>query len=120
MNKSLSSAELVFNLPGISNKIRLTDRRTLLVPFVIAANTIYGQYALVSEYDLNGTSLRSWHDPTGKLISLGVSQMTLYNNKLYLGSSAPSVDFIPVIDYDSNFSILSFLQNLFSFLFKPS
>ena len=87
-------------LPGLCDKIRLTNRQTILVSFVITANTVYGQYALVAEYDLNGNPLRSWHDPTGKLLSLGVSQATLYKNKLYLGSSTPSVDFIPFIDYN--------------------
>ena len=53
----------------------------------------------MSEYDLNGKPLRSWHDQTGKVIAIGSSQMTLYKNKIYLGSSTPSVDFIAVVDY---------------------
>ncbi len=100
MNRNSSSVELLTYLPGLCDKIRLTNRGNILVPFITAANTIYGQYSLVAEYDINGNPLRSWHDPTGKLISLGVSQMTLFDNKLYLGSSSPSVDFIPVINYN--------------------
>jgi hypothetical protein len=100
LNKSPSSLETLTSLPGISDKIRLSDRQTLLIPFIIVANTIYGQYGMVAEYDLNGKPLRSWHDPTGKLIALGSSQMTLYKNKLYLGSFTPSVDYIATIDYN--------------------
>ena len=99
LNKNSSSVESLTSLPGLCDKIRLTDRGTILVPFVIVTNKTYGQYSLVSEYDLNGKPLRSWHDQTGKVIAIGSSQMTLYKNKLYLGSSTPSVDFIAVVDY---------------------
>ena len=90
--------ELFANIPGGGDNLRITNRNTVLVPFEGVENTPQG-YSLIAEYDLKGMPLRSWHDPTGKLISLGSSQMTLYKNKLYLGSSSPNVDFIAVVDY---------------------
>ncbi len=86
------------DLPGGADNLRITNRNTILVPFEGVENSPFG-YSMVAEYDINGKPLRSWHDPTGKLIALGSSQMTLYKNKLYLGSSSPNVDLIAVIDY---------------------
>jgi hypothetical protein len=54
------------------------------------------KYGLVLEYDLNGKLLKSWHDPTGKTISV-ISHAELHNNKIYLGSFHN--DFIGVVDY---------------------
>jgi hypothetical protein len=87
------------DLPGQADNLRFTNRNTILVPFAEVENSPFG-YSMVAEYDLNGKPLRSWHDPTGKLIALGSSQMTLYKNKLYLGSFSPSVDYIAMIDYN--------------------
>jgi hypothetical protein len=54
------------------------------------------KYGLVVEFDLNGNALRSWHDPTGKVIE-SVSHVQSHNNKLYLGSFY--IDYIGVVDY---------------------
>ena len=94
----MTSFDQFVEIPGGGDNLRITDKNTLLVPFEGVENSPLG-YSLVAEYDLNGKPLRSWHDQTGKLIALGSSQMTLYKNKLYLGSSSPNVDFIAVIDY---------------------
>lgn len=54
------------------------------------------RYGLAAEYDFNGNLLRSWHDPSGKVIQC-VTCMTLHNKKLYLGSFY--IDYIGVVDY---------------------
>lgn len=54
------------------------------------------KYGLVIEYDLNGKALRSWHDPTGKVVE-SVSNVVLHNNKLYMGSFIH--DYIAVVNY---------------------
>lgn len=54
------------------------------------------KYGLVTEYDLNGKPIKSWHDPTGKTIEC-TTNAAIYGNKLYLGSYYN--DFIAVVDY---------------------
>lgn len=54
------------------------------------------KYGLVVEYDLNGKPLRSWHDPSGKMIEFTTSA-AIYDNKLYMGSFFH--DFIGFVDY---------------------
>ena len=54
------------------------------------------KYGLVVEYDLNGKPLKSWHDPTCKMVS-SVTNVVLHENKLYMGSFFD--DFILVVDY---------------------
>ena len=88
--------EVLVDLPGFGDNLRLTERQTLLVPFAIVKNYDLGTYGLIAEYDLNGKPLKSWHDPTGKTVQ-GASQATLYQNKLYLGSLF--LDYVAVVDY---------------------
>jgi hypothetical protein len=83
-------------LPGYGDNIRLTEQQTLLVPFAIVKNYDLGKYGLLAEYDLNGKPLKSWHDPTGKIVQ-GSSQAFIYENKLYLGSLL--LDYVAVVDY---------------------
>jgi hypothetical protein len=54
------------------------------------------KYGLICEYDFNGNLLRSWHDPTGRVIQ-SVAGVTEHNNKLYLSSFYH--DYIGVLDY---------------------
>lgn len=54
------------------------------------------KYGLLVEYDLNGNILRSWHDPSGKIVE-STSAAAVYGNKLYIGSLY--MDYIAVIDY---------------------
>ena len=54
------------------------------------------RYGLIVEYDLNGKVLRSWHDPTGKIV-IGSTNAVLHNDKLYIGSFC--LDYIAVVDY---------------------
>jgi sugar lactone lactonase YvrE len=55
------------------------------------------KYGLLVEYDFDGNILKSFHDPTGKIIEL-VTCVTQHNNKLYIGSFIH--DYIGVIDYN--------------------
>lgn len=54
------------------------------------------KYGLLAEYDLNGNVIKSWHDPTGKVVECTTSAL-IYNNKIYLGSFYN--DFLAVVDY---------------------
>ncbi len=111
-------------MPGFSDNIRLTEHKTLLVPFSIARDgksllevlgklpfirkflsyfinfgeifKIVPKYGLIAEYDLNGKLLKSWHDPTGSVVESS-SEVQLHDNKLYLGSFY--IDYIAVVDY---------------------
>ena len=53
-------------------------------------------YNMLVEYDLEGRPIRSWHDPTGRVIMCNTNAV-LYGNKIYLGSVYN--DFIAVVDY---------------------
>ncbi len=118
--------ETFAELPGFSDNLRLTDHNTLLVPFTVVRNNRFGslldlfgksptvrkifsyfinfreffkivpKYGLIAEYDLNGNPLKSWHDPTGKVIESS-SHVELHENKLYIGSFY--IDYIGVIEY---------------------
>lgn len=59
---------------------------------------ILPKYGLLAEYDLSGKPLRSWHDPTGKVVEC-VTAAAIFKNKLYLGSFYN--DFIAVVDYNN-------------------
>jgi sugar lactone lactonase YvrE len=54
------------------------------------------KYGLVLEYDLNGQLIKSWHDPSGKVIE-SAAGITLHEGKLYIGSFY--VNYIGVADY---------------------
>jgi hypothetical protein len=54
------------------------------------------KYGLIVEYDLNGKTLRSWHDPTGKSVGSS-SEIAVHNGKLYIGSF--NLKYIAVVDY---------------------
>lgn len=54
------------------------------------------KYGLLVEYDLNGKILRSWHDPSGKVIE-STSAAAIYGNKVYIGSLY--MPYIAVVDY---------------------
>jgi len=116
--------EVFADLPGYGDTILLSDKGTLLVPFVAVRNgksvlellgqyplirTIFGsilnlrqlfkylpKYGLVAEYDLTGKPLRSWHDPTGQHVE-GCTSVAMLGNKLFLGSFY--IDHIALIDY---------------------
>lgn len=51
---------------------------------------------LLVEYDLNGKMLKSWHDPTGKVID-SLTSAVLYKNKIFLGTL--DSEYMAVIDY---------------------
>lgn len=57
---------------------------------------IHPKYGLLAEYDMNGKILKSWHDPTGKVVECTTNAI-IHDNKLYLGSFYN--DFIAVVDY---------------------
>jgi hypothetical protein len=59
-------------------------------------STVMPKYGLVVEYDLEGNIVRSWHDPTGKVVNSNTN-VVLYHNKLYVGSFYH--DHISVLDY---------------------
>lgn len=46
---------------------------------------IWPKYGLVSEYDLKGNILKTWHDKHGKNVKF-VTNAVLHDKKLYLGS----------------------------------
>ena len=54
------------------------------------------KYGLLVEYDLNGNIIKSWHDPSGKVVE-DTANAVIHNNKIYIGSFHS--DFIAVIDY---------------------
>jgi hypothetical protein len=54
------------------------------------------KYALVCEYEFDGTLRKSWHDSDGRIIQ-SIAGVTMYKSKLYLSSFYN--DFIGVIDY---------------------
>ena len=54
------------------------------------------KYGLLVEYDLNGEIIKSWHDPSGKVIE-SIATAVIHNRKLYLGSIY--IDYIGVLDY---------------------
>ena len=69
----------------------------MFVPFNFLKNATLGSYGLIAEYDLKGNPIKSWHDQNGKIVS-AVSQITQYQDKLYLGSFGS--DYIATIDYN--------------------
>ena len=54
------------------------------------------KYALLAEYDLSGTPLRSWHDPTGKVVE-SMTSAAIHEGKLYIGNLIN--DYIASVDY---------------------
>ena len=70
----------------------------MFVPFNIVKNFTMGSYGLIAEYDLKGNPIKSWHDQNGKIVS-AVSQITQFQDKLYLGSLLN--DYIATIDYNN-------------------
>lgn len=54
------------------------------------------KYSLIVEYDFNGNSLKSWHDPTGLTIDFATNAV-IHEGKLYIGSFYK--DYIGVVDY---------------------
>ena len=52
--------------------------------------------ALLVEYDLSGTPLRSWHDPTGKVVE-SMTSAAIHEGKLYIGNLIN--DYIASVDY---------------------
>lgn len=57
------------------------------------------KYGLLAEYDLNGRLLKTWHDPTGKVVE-EITAATLHNGKIYMGSFY--IDYIAVVDYEQD------------------
>ena len=75
-------------LPGGSDNVRISDQGTLFVPFALVNDYFPNKpYGLAAEYDLNGTVIRSWHDPNGTKIDQ-TTHIEMYGNKLYFGSFA--------------------------------
>ena len=76
-------------LAGGSDNVRISDQGTLFVPFALVNGYFENNkpYGLAAEYDLNGTVIRSWHDPNGTKIDQ-TTQIVMYENKLYFGSFA--------------------------------
>ncbi len=105
--------EIFLELPGFSDNIKVTERQTLLVPFNIVKNFSLGEYGLIAEYDLNGNPLRSWHDQNGKVVS-AVSQITQYQDKLYLGSLLS--DYIATVNYNSSIKPVAYLISSIYFI----
>jgi hypothetical protein len=58
--------------------------------------TALPRYGLLVEYDLNGSVIKSWHDPTGKVLQ-AISHAEIKDGKVYLGSIFDS--YVAVIDY---------------------
>jgi streptogramin lyase len=54
------------------------------------------KYGLVVEYDLDGNVLKSWHDPTGQVVS-GCTNIAIHDGKMYLGSFY--IGYIVQVDY---------------------
>ena len=104
-----SSKEIFAELPGYSDNIKITSRQTLFVPFNIVKNFTLGSYGLIAEYDLKGNPIKSWHDQNGKIVS-AVSQITQFQDKLYLGSLLN--DYIATIDYKNGAEVMKININL--------
>ncbi|RNA35311.1 adipocyte plasma membrane-associated [Brachionus plicatilis] len=103
--------ELFAFIPGFGDTIRLTQNKTLLVPFASVRPSILDylaewpnlrnimfkilnfkylfkilpKYGLLAEYGMDGVAIRSWHDPKGVKIECTTAG-AIYDNKLYLGS----------------------------------
>jgi hypothetical protein len=54
------------------------------------------KYGQIVEYNLNGVALKSWHDPSGRVIG-SVSTAIVKENKLYFVSKAAT--FVGIVDY---------------------
>ena len=54
------------------------------------------KYGLLVEYNLNGKVIRSWHDPTGKVVSSNTFA-SIFSHKIYLGSFVDN--YVAVVDY---------------------
>jgi hypothetical protein len=86
-NISSKTVEVFAQLAGGSDNVRISDQGTLFVPFALVNGYFENNkpYGLAAEYDLNGTVIRSWHDPNGTKIDQ-TTHIELYGNKLYFGS----------------------------------
>jgi hypothetical protein len=60
------------------------------------ASKIVPKYGLIVEYDLSGRIVKSWHDPTGRVVE-SASIAVVHNDKIYIGSYYGS--YIAVVDY---------------------
>lgn len=58
---------------------------------------VFPKYGLIAEYDLHGKPLKSWHDPSGKVIECTTAG-AIYKDKLLLGSFYNK--FLGLIDYN--------------------
>lgn len=86
----------VMDLLGKYPKIRSFLFSILNIRQIMLSYSILPKYGLLIEYDLKGKVVKSWHDPTGKIIS-GTASAAIFNKKIYIGSYYS--DFIATVDY---------------------
>jgi hypothetical protein len=57
---------------------------------------VAAKYGLLVEYSLNGQILKSWQDPSGKVVD-STSSAAIFGNKVFMGSLY--MDYIAVVNY---------------------
>jgi hypothetical protein len=64
--------------------------------YIALVSKVVPKYGLLVEYDMDGNVIKSWHDPTGRVVE-SASIAVVHDDKVYMGSYHSS--FIAVVDY---------------------